>query len=170
MPCRPYSPGSTAWRCVSRVGWHATASRYSITLLRVGLGVVFLGFGLLKFFPGLSPVEDLVVNTVGVLTFGAISASAGIALVAALECAIGLSLIAGKFMRLTLLLLAFQMLGAVSPLFFFPGELFTGPLHAPSLAAQYIIKDVVLVGAILVIGATLRGGRIIGNPERTPGG
>ena len=97
-------------------------ARYSITLLRIGLGVVFLGFGLLKFFPGLSPVEDLVANIVGVLTFGTISASAGIVLVAALECAIGLGLIAGKFMRFTLLLLAFQMLGAVSSLFFSPAS------------------------------------------------
>lgn len=110
-------------------------------------------------------MEGLVADTVGVLTFGAIPAGAGVVLVAVLECAIGLGLISGKFMRLTLALLAFQMVGAVSPLLFFSGELFAGPLHAPSLAAQYIIKDVVLIGAILVLGATLRGGRIVDNPE-----
>ncbi len=111
-------------------------ARYSITLLRVGLGLVLLGFGLLKFFPGFSPVEGLVADTVGVLTFGAIPAGAGVVLVAILECAIGLGLISGKFMRLILALLAFQMVGAVSPLLYFPGELFADPLHAPSLAAQ----------------------------------
>ena len=35
-----------------------------ITVLRIGLGVVFLWFGALKFFPGVSPAEGLVRNTV----------------------------------------------------------------------------------------------------------
>jgi len=30
-------------------------ARHGITLLRISLGVVFLWFGMLKFFPGLSP-------------------------------------------------------------------------------------------------------------------
>jgi hypothetical protein len=58
------------------------------------------------------------------------------------------------------------MLGAMSPLFLFPGQLFAGPLHAPTLEAQYIIKDVVLIGAGLVIGATLHGGRIVSERVR----
>lgn len=57
------------------------------------------------------------------------------------------------------------MLGAMSPLALFPGELFAGPSHAPTLAAQYIIKDVVLVGAGLVIAATWTGARIVAEPR-----
>ena len=135
--------------------------RYSITILRVGLGAVFLGFGLLKFFPGFSPAEELVMQTLGVLTFGAVPARAGVALVAALECAIGLGLITGRFMRLSLALLGFQMVRAMSPLVLFPGELFGGPFHAPTLEGQYVLKDVVLISAGLVIGATLQGGRVL---------
>ncbi|MGI8539219.1 MAG: DoxX family protein [Rubrobacteraceae bacterium] len=135
--------------------------RRSIMLLRVSLGAVFIGFGLLKFFPGLSPAAGLATQTTSVLTLGLIPAGVSIFLIAALECTIGLGLITGKFLRLTLLLLGFQMLGAMSPLLLFPGELFAGPLHAPTLEAQYVIKDVVLIGAGLVIGATLHGGRIV---------
>ncbi|MGI8649547.1 MAG: DoxX family protein [Rubrobacter sp.] len=135
--------------------------RYSITILRVSLGAIFLGFGLLKFFPGLSPAAELATSTTSVLTFGLIPASVSIFLVATLECVIGLGLISGRFMRLVLLLLGFQMLGAMSPLLLFTGQLFSGPFHAPTLEAQYVIKDVVLIGAGLVIGATLHGGRIV---------
>jgi uncharacterized membrane protein YphA (DoxX/SURF4 family) len=47
-------------------------ARYSIPLLRLGLGIVFLWFGILKFIPGASPTQDLAVRTMAVLTFGLI--------------------------------------------------------------------------------------------------
>lgn len=46
-------------------GWLAA---HSVTVLRVSLGLVFLGFGVLKFFPGASPAEALVIRTVDTLT------------------------------------------------------------------------------------------------------
>src|SRR3712207_2038893 len=73
-------------------------ARHSIALLRVSLGLVFLGFGVLKFFPGLSPAEDLATDTLGALTLGLIPDGVGLALVAALETAIGLSLLTGRFL------------------------------------------------------------------------
>ncbi len=36
----------------------------------MSLGLVFLWFGFLKFFPGLSPAQDLAARTVDKLTFG----------------------------------------------------------------------------------------------------
>ncbi len=60
-----------------------------------------------------------------------------------------------------LALLAFQMVGAMSPLVLFPGELFGGSFHAPTLEGQYIIKDVALISAGLVLGSTLHGGRMV---------
>ncbi len=135
--------------------------RHSITLLRISLGLIFLAFGLLKFFPGLSPAEVLVKSTLAVFTLGLLPAGVSIVLVAIMECTIGLGLITGRFLRLTLLLLGLQMIGAMSPLLLFPGELFAGPFHAPTLEGQYILKDVVLISAGLVLGATLHGGRIV---------
>lgn len=135
--------------------------RHSITLLRISLGLIFLAFGLLKFFPGLSPAEVLVQSTLAVFTFGLLPAGVSIVLVAIMECTIGLGLITGRFMRLTLLLLGLQMIGAMSPLFLFPAELFGGPFYAPTLEGQYVLKDVVLISAGLVLGATLHGGRIV---------
>jgi len=133
-------------------------ARYGIVTLRVTLGIVFFWFGILKVFPGLSPAQTLAVETIDVLTLGLMPAGAALALLATLECAIGMGLISGKFLRLTLLLLAFQMVGAASPLLLFPGEVFTQFPYAPTLEGQYIIKNLVLVSAGIVIGATVRGG------------
>lgn len=133
-------------------------ARYGIVTLRVTLGLVFLWFGVLKFFPGLSPAQTLAVETIDVLTLGLMPSGVSLYLLATLECAIGLGLISGRFIRLTLLLLAFQMLGAASPLLLFPGEVFTRFPYAPTLEGQYIIKNLVLVSAGIVIGATVRGG------------
>ena len=138
----------------------------SLAVLRVSLGAVFVGFGLLKFFPGVSPAQDLVTRTTDVLSLGLLPAGLGILMVAALECVIGLGLISGRFLRLTLLLLGFQMVGAMSPLVMFAGDLFSGPYHAPTLEAQYILKDVVLVSVGLVLGATVHGGRIVSERVR----
>ncbi|MDZ7718218.1 MAG: DoxX family protein [Balneolaceae bacterium] len=81
-------------------------ARTGITVLRIGLGIIFIWFGVLKFFPGLSPAEELVRNTVYF-----VSPDLFIPVLATWETLIGLGLISGKFMRLTLLLLFLQMTG-----------------------------------------------------------
>jgi uncharacterized membrane protein YkgB len=140
-------------------------ARYGIVLLRIGLGVVFFWFGALKFFAGLSPAQDLAAKTISMLTFDLMPPNLSIPILAAWECLIGLGLITGRFMRATLLLLVMQMLGTVTPLFFFPELTFTRIPYAPTLEGQYIIKNIVLVAAAMVIGATVRGGRVVASPD-----
>ena len=53
----------------------------------------------------------------------------------------------------------------ITPLFLFPSETFSRFPIAPTLEGQYIIKNVVLIGAAMVIGATVRGGRIVPEPR-----
>ena len=139
-------------------------ARYSLTFLRIGMGIVFLWFGALKFFPELSPATGLAVRTIDMLTFGMIPENISLILLAALESAIGLGFLTGKYLRLTLGLLVFQMVGALTPLALFPGEAFTFFPYAPTLEGQYIIKNLVLIGAGLVIGSTIRGGKIVAEP------
>lgn len=139
-------------------------ARASIVVLRLGLGLVFLWFGVLKFFPGLSPAQDLATRTIEQLTLGVVGPDVSLPILAAWESLIGLGLISGRFLRATLFLFAVQMLGAATPLVLFPAETFTQFPFAPTLEGQYIIKNVVLVGAAMVIGATLRGGALVPAP------
>jgi putative oxidoreductase len=131
---------------------------HSITLLRLSLGVVFLAFGALKLFPGVSPAENLVKATTDLLTFGLIPGSVALAGVAVLECVIGVMLIAGgRAMRGAIYLLTIQLVGILSPVVLLTARLFSGPHHAPTLEGQYVLKDVILVAATFVLAATLRG-------------
>ena len=141
-------------------------AEYGVSLLRVSLGIVFFWFGFLKFFSGLSPAQDLAIRTIDFLTFGLIPQNISIWGLAAWECLIGLGLITGAYMRLTLLLLFLQMIGTVTPVFIFPYEVFTQIPYAPTLEGQYIIKNLVLVNAGVVIGATVRGGTLVAEPKR----
>lgn len=143
-----------------------TLASMSIPVLRIALGVVFFWFGVLKFFPNLSPAEELAARTIETITFGTIQSNVSLPVLATWESLIGLGLIFGKFLRATLALLALQMLGTFLPLVLFPQETFTVFPIAPTLEGQYIIKNVVLVGAAIVVGATVRGGRV--EPEPTP--
>ena len=83
---------------------------------------------------------------------------------------VGLGLIAGVFMRATLFLLWMQMLGAVTPLILFPDEVFTHIPYAPTLEGQYIIKNIVLVSAGVVLGGTVRRARISATPTAETAG
>lgn len=143
-----------------------TMARVGPPLLRVSLGIVFFWFGVLKFFPGLSPAQDLATRTMAILTFGTIPPQTAIVILATWECVIGLGLIFGVFMRATLLLLLVQMVGTMTPLVFFPHEVFTRIPYAPTMEGQYIIKNVVLVSAGLVLGATVRGGKVVSDPRQ----
>jgi uncharacterized membrane protein YphA (DoxX/SURF4 family) len=139
----------------------AVLARIAVPTLRLSLGIVFLWFGALKFFPGLSPAEDLAARTIETLSGGAIQPASSLPVLATWESLIGLGLLSGLFMRATLLLLVVQMAGTITPLFLFPNETFTQFPIAPALEGQYIIKNFVLIGAAMVVGATVRGGRIV---------
>ncbi len=147
-------------------GWMA---KYGILLLRISLGIVFLWFGALKFFPGLSPAEELAARTISVLTFGYLAPQTAVFILAMWESLIGIGLLFGLYLRATLFLLWVQMLGTITPIFFFPNEVFQVFPFVPTLEGQYIIKNIVLVSAGLVIGATVRGGRVVAEPEKIKG-
>ena len=133
-------------------GWMAN---YGLLILRISLGIVFFCFGILKFFRGLSPAEELVRNTVYF-----IHPDIFIPILAAWESLIGLGLITGKFLRITILLLFLQMPGTALPLIILPATVWTVFPYGLTLEGQYIVKNLVLIGAGLVIGATVRGGKI----------
>ncbi|MGH2385353.1 MAG: DoxX family membrane protein [Candidatus Limnocylindria bacterium] len=135
-------------------------ARHSISLLRISLGLVFLGFGILKFFPGMSPAEPLAAQTLDILTFGLIPERIGLVMVAGLESTIGLLLLSGRWLRVALALLAVELVGILSPIVLLPAEMFRG-LFAPTLAGQYVLKDIIVAAAGMVVAARALGARMV---------
>lgn len=152
---------------VALTGW---MSNNGLVFLRVSIGIIFLWFGMLKFFSGASPAEALAIKTIDILTFGMFEPAVIIISLAILETLIGIGLVFNLFLRETLLLLFLQMIGTFSPVFLFPEEVFAVFPFALTLEGQYIIKNLVIVSAGIVIGATVRGGRIIPDDQGTWGG
>ncbi|MCA1677560.1 MAG: DoxX family membrane protein, partial [Actinobacteria bacterium] len=119
---------------------HGVLVRHAIGALRITVGLIFLGFGVLKFFPGVSPAQDLSIKTIDLLTFGLIPWEVAIVAIAALECFIGICLLANRWMRLAVWLLAIEFVGILAPLVLLTGRLFSGPHNAPTLEGQYVLK------------------------------
>jgi putative oxidoreductase len=136
-------------------------ARYSVSLLRISLGLVFLGFGILKFVPGLSPAEPLAARTLDILTLGLVPGRLGLTMVAGLETVIGLLLLTGFGMRVALALLAVELVGILSPIVLLPGEMFRSFPIAPTLEGQYVLKDVIVAAAGLVVAARTFGARMV---------
>ncbi|MDI6100401.1 DoxX family protein [Actinoplanes sp. NEAU-A12] len=130
------------------------ASRHGPLAIRLSLGIVLFWFGVLKFVPGLSPAESLMIRTVEALTFGVLVGDTARLFVAAVETLIGVALLTGRMPHTALAALALQMAGTFAPLLLFPGEMWRHPF-VPSLEGQYIVKNIVLVSAAFALAATV---------------
>jgi uncharacterized membrane protein YkgB len=137
-------------------------ANYGLTIMRLGLGVVFLWFGALKLAPGASPAEDLVRNTIYF-----VDPDLFLPVLAVWEMLIGVGLLTGKYLRLTLLLLFAQMVGTALPLVVLPETVWTDFPFILTLEGQYIVKNLVIIGSAIVLGGTVRGGRLVPEPEES---
>ena len=125
--------------------------RHGVTLLRVSVATVFVWFGVLKLI-GRSPVEDLVASTVYWLPAENFVRFLGI-----WEVLVGVGLLIPVALRLTLLLFWMQMAGTFLVLIINPGESFVdgNPLLLSTIG-EFVIKNLVLIAAGIVIGTTVR--------------
>jgi uncharacterized membrane protein YkgB len=125
-------------------------AKYGIRLLRYSLGVIFLWFGALKPFD-LSPAQELVANTVYF-----VNPDWFIPVLGWWEVAIGVGLLFRPLIRPAIGLLFLQMPGTFLPLVLLPEVCFTTFPFGLTLEGQYIIKNLILISAALVVGGTVR--------------
>lgn len=126
---------------------HPIAAPRSPQFLRWALGLVYFHFGVLKFFPDLSPAELMAGETAMRLSGHALDARTAIWWLAVLECTIGIGLLFNVLPRVVCVLFALHMAGTFLPLLLVPELTFKIAPLAPSLEGQYILKNVVFVAA-----------------------
>ncbi|MBC7772064.1 MAG: DoxX family membrane protein [Pyrinomonadaceae bacterium] len=143
-------------------------ARNGLLLLRLSIGIVFVWFGVVKFVPGLSPADGIATRTFEILSFGMIEPPAARVILATWEVAIGLGLLSGIWMRLTLVLMGLQLVGAMTPLILLPDETWKVIPVVLTIEGQYIVKDAIILAAGLVLGATVRGGQLVAEPGKDP--
>ena len=129
-------------------------NQWSLFMLRVSLAVVFVWFGILKPL-GISPAEPLVRMTVTSLPV--FSTDAWVSVIGWWEVAIGIFFIFSRTTRLAIALLALQMVGTFLPLVLLPEITFQeiGLPVALTMEGQYIVKNLLIISAALVVGGSL---------------
>lgn len=128
-------------------GW---MQRHGLMLLRISLSVIFIWFGALKFY------REAEINQIVARTVYWVDPDVFLPILASWEIAIGACLLF-RLIRIALLLLFLQMPGTILPLFMLPEVCFTRVPWAPTMEGQYIIKNIVLISAAIVVGGTVRG-------------
>lgn len=123
---------------------------YGQCMLRFSLGIIFIWFGGLKIV-GISPAADLVAMTVYFLP-----PDLFIPILGWWEVAIGVSLLVKPLIRVGIFLLFLQMPGTMLPIVLLPDVVFTQFPFGLTLEGQYIIKNLVLFSATIVIGGIVR--------------
>jgi len=125
----------------------------SIPALRISFGIIFFWFGILKPF-GLSSAEGLLKATVAWLPFG--SPGNWLVIIGYWEVVIGVCFLFKKTTRFAIALLFLQMVGTFMPLVFLTEITFqNNNFLLPTLEGQYIIKNLMVISAALVIGGTV---------------
>ena len=124
--------------------------RLGIPTLRVALGIVFIWFGGLKVIGG-SPAAELVASTVYI-----VPPELFVPVLGVWEVLIGLCLLYRPLIRVGILLLFLQMPGTFLPIVLLPEQVFFTFPHELTVEGQYIIKNLVIIGAALVVGGTVR--------------
>lgn len=124
--------------------------RLAPSMLRISLGVVFFWFGALKVL-GMTPVTDLVAGTVSWADPGWFIPALG-----TVEVLIGSGLILGRSLRLVLVLFTAQMAGTFLVFLVQPDVAFiAGNPLLLTVEGEFVVKNVVLLSAGLVVGSHL---------------
>lgn len=130
-----------------------------LTILRISIGIIYIWFGVLKFFPGVSPAEELAKETIHLLTFRLIKPDLSLLLLAIWETSIGVLLVVGLYSRLVIRIVLVHTICTFTPLFLLPALSFTAAPFSLTLVGQYIIKNIVIISALFVIDTSERSRR-----------
>ncbi|MEL6393790.1 MAG: DoxX family membrane protein [Bacteroidota bacterium] len=125
-------------------------SRISRPAIRVSFGIIFIWFGILKPL-GYSSAEGLLKSTVAWLPLG--TPEMWLIVIGWWEVAIGILFFFKSTTRIAIALLFLQMVGTFMPLVFLPSVTWqSGNILLPTLEGQYIIKNLIIISAALVLG------------------
>ena len=137
----------------------AFMGRWGTVAVRMSFGIIFIWFGILKPL-GISSAEPLVIATVPWLPM--FDGETWVSIIGWWEVAIGIAFLFRKLIRVAVALLALQMVGTFMPLVILPEVTFQAGHfpYGPTLEGQYIIKNLMIISAALVVGGTVRKNKV----------
>ncbi|MFT3782125.1 MAG: hypothetical protein QM790_08920 [Nibricoccus sp.] len=139
--------------------WDAT-ERYVRMYFRYALAIIFIWFGALKIFH-VSPISELVSRT-----FSMIPRSILVPGLGWWEVAIGVCFLFRRTVKTALVLLLLQLPGTFMPFFVVPEMCYKGNPLLLTVEGEFIVKNLLIIGAALLIGSTLHPtARRVSEPE-----
>ena len=124
--------------------------RWGISMVKTSFAIIFFWFGILKPF-GWSTAIPLVMETVAWLPF--LAPESWVNIIGWWEVAIGILFLFQKTIRIAIALLFLQMFGTFMPLVVLPEVVYQDSnVFLPTLEGQYIIKNMMIISAALVVG------------------
>jgi uncharacterized membrane protein YphA (DoxX/SURF4 family) len=117
--------------------------------LSISIGFVYFAFGILKFFPSLSPAEQLAEQTINKITFGLVSGKFALFSLAIMETLIGVAFIVQFKKKVVIQIALFHMICTFLPFIFFPEITFNSSSTSFSIVGQYIVKNIIIISVLL---------------------
>jgi uncharacterized membrane protein YkgB len=125
---------------------------WAVPMVRASFAVIFIWFGILKPLR-LSPAEGLILITVDWMPL--LEPEQWLHVIGWWEVVIGIAFLFKKTTKIAIALLYLQLVGTFLPLFILPEITFQdGQVYQPTLEGQYIIKNLMILSAALVVGGT----------------
>lgn len=118
-------------------------------IIAISIGIVYLWFGILKFFPNLSPAEEVAKDTINILFLGMIPSNISIIMLAIWETVIGLLLLTNNYQRLAITLALVHITLTFIPFIVFPDLSFGEVPFSFTLLGQYIAKNIIILSALI---------------------
>jgi uncharacterized membrane protein YkgB len=135
-----------------------------ISILSVSIGIVYLWFGTLKFFPGMSPAEALASETIAKLTFHLLEARVSLILLAIWECVIGCLFVLNIYRKIAIPLAFVHILLTFSPMLLLPEKVFNANPLMLTLTGQYIVKNLIIISVLFALWKEQKGKLESGSP------
>ncbi len=134
---------------------------FKIVLLRISIGIIYVWFGALKFFPSLSPAESIAKDTIQFLTFDLLPLHIGYFILAVWELSIGILLIFNSFTKFAVILALIHMVLTFTPFIAFTASTFEKTPYAFTLLGQYIFKNIVIICTLIIVYPKKRVNKLI---------
>lgn len=110
-------------------------------LLTLSIGIIYFWFGILKFFPNVSPAENLAKETIDILTLALIPSNISLKLLATIETLIGIILIINIWRKTVIKIALIHISLTFLKVLLFPSLMFEEVPFQFTLLGQYILKN-----------------------------
>ncbi|MCB0646909.1 MAG: hypothetical protein KDC49_09605 [Saprospiraceae bacterium] len=138
----------------------ATSLKSIVRAISFSLFIIYFWFGIQKFFPHVSPAEEIAGNTIQVLTFGFLSFKTGLMILAVWEVGIAFFILCCPTNRIVMGLTILHLIFTFTPFLFFPSLTLGDATGSLTLLGQYIVKNLLLICCVYFlykVGPNLKG-------------